>query len=465
MTLEYVGAVTLLIGLLSLLRKPPFIVYFFFCATLLGSAAAFVLDELGGTNISPAHLLLGFFTLRLLTDKNLLPRVLQEISFGRPGFWLLMTVIYSIIGAVCLPRLLAGETFVFAPRAQYSFAVPLAPSMSNLTQSIYFIADLMCFLLLSAYAATNGAMRTLGSAALLCAALNLIFGVLDLVTYFTNTTELFAPIRNANYAMLSEVQVDGLKRIVGSFTEASSFASITLVYFAFTGKLWLLGIKPRITFPLSLLSLCALLSATSTTGYVGLVVLFGCAYLQTLLFALYRPASIQTRRFVLATPFVLSLIVLIIAINPDYYVPILNFLDGNLFNKWSTSSGVERAAQNAQAFQSFLDTFGFGVGNGSARASSLPLAVLANLGIIGAVLFSLFLVSLFFLDTNGRTDVIDDAYRQAAKLACFAALITGAISGGQVDLGLPFYVFAGFCAAKRSPVTAPQQCVLSGAQV
>lgn len=464
MTLEYVGAVTLLIGLLSLFRKPPFIIYFFFCATLLGSAAAFVLDDLGGTNISPAHLLLGFLTLRLLTEKNVSAAALQQISFGRPGFWLLVTVICSTIGALCLPRLLAGETFVYAARAQVPFAVPLAPSTSNLTQSIYFIADLICFLMLSACAATSGGMRILGSAALLCAALNLIFGVLDLVTYFTNTAELFAPIRNANYAMLSEAEVDGLKRIVGSFTEASSFASATLVYFAFTGKLWLLGIKPRITFPLAFLSLCAVLFATSTTGYVGLVVLLGYAYLQALP-ALYRPAPIQTRRFILATPFALSLMVLIIALSPEYSTSILNFLDGTIFNKLSTSSGVERSAWNTQAFQSFLDTFGFGAGNGSVRASSFPIAVLANLGIIGAALFSFFFVSLFLPDTNSRSDVVDDAYRQAARLACLACLITATISGAQVDLGLPFYVFAGFCAATRSPLRAPQPCVLSSGQI
>jgi O-Antigen ligase len=462
MTLEYVGVVALLIGMLGLFREPPFIVYFFFCSTLLGSAAAFVLDALGGTNISPAHLLLGFLTLRLVSDSRLTEKFVQEISFGRPGFWLFLTVVYSVIGAFCLPRLLAGDTSIFAVRAETPFTIPLSPSMANLTQSIYFIADLVCFVVLGAYASTIGGARTLASAALACAALNLIFGALDLITYFTNTTELFAPIRNANYALLDEAEVAGLKRIVGSFTEASSFAAATLIYFAFTSRLWLLGVKPRVTFPLAFLSLCAVVLSTSTTGYVGLAVLLCYIYLQALLPALYRPVTIQARNFILAAPFVLALLVVIIALSPEYTTYVHNFLEGTIFNKMSTASGVERSSWNNQALQNFLDTFGFGVGNGSARASSFPIAVLANLGLAGALMFGMFFVTLFLSGRgNGQSDPLDDAYRQAAKMACLAGLVTASISGALVDLGLPFYIFAGLCSAQQSPMPAVQPYALS----
>jgi hypothetical protein len=71
MTFEFIGIITLLVGLVGLFRQPPFIVYSFFCFTLLGAAAAFVLTSLGGTNISPAHLLLGFLTLLLSDERSL----------------------------------------------------------------------------------------------------------------------------------------------------------------------------------------------------------------------------------------------------------------------------------------------------------------------------------------------------------------------------------------------------------
>jgi hypothetical protein len=51
MSIELIGFITLAVGLLSLVFHTPFIVYSFVCSTLLGSAAAFVMESLGGTNI------------------------------------------------------------------------------------------------------------------------------------------------------------------------------------------------------------------------------------------------------------------------------------------------------------------------------------------------------------------------------------------------------------------------------
>jgi len=282
MTVQLIGILTLLIGIASLFRPAPFTVNVFFCSTLLGASAALVLDSLGGTNISPSHLLLGFLLFRLLSDERVAKNALQGVSFGRPGFWLLLTVIFSIISAFFMPRLFAGQTLTFPVRAESNQSVPLAPAMSNITQSIYFIGNFACFITLYGYASTLSGRKVLGGAAIACATLNLIFGALDLLTYFTNTTELFSFIRNANYALLSDTEVAGFKRIVGSFTEASSFGSATLGYFAFTGRLWLLGIRPQLTAPLAFLSLMAMLFATSTTAYVGLGAFLALSYLQVL---------------------------------------------------------------------------------------------------------------------------------------------------------------------------------------
>lgn len=53
--------------------------------------------------------------------------------------------------------------------------------------------------------------------------------------------------------------------------------------------------------------------------------------------------------------------------------------------------GIERATGNWQAWSNFVDTYGLGVGLGSARASSFPLVVLSNLGLPGGLMFSAFL--------------------------------------------------------------------------
>ncbi|MDX6710284.1 MAG: hypothetical protein QOH96_1300 [Blastocatellia bacterium] len=449
MTVELIGIIALAIGCLSSFFEAAFIVYAFFCATLLGSAAAFVLSSLGGTNISPAHLLLGFLAVRLLRDRRIYQQTIEAIAPGRPGFWLLLTVIYSAVSAYFFPRLFEAQTFVVVVRATDPFTYPLTPLMSNLTQSIYLIADCICFVVICGYAGGMDGKATLRNAAVLSVILNLIFAGLDLATYSTGTTDLMSFIRNANYSLLFEDQVGGMKRIVGSFIEASAFGAATLGYFAFSGTLCLLGFRPRLMFILSSFSLCALIFSTSSTAYGGLAVVLVLGYFAAFLAVVRGASTIQMNYFVITTPIILSVVFCVIALNEDYSTPIYNLLDTTVFNKFSTSSGLERSSWNRQALQVFIDTYGFGAGNGSMRTSSFPLAVIANLGIIGAVLFSLFFLGLFFgASGDGASDPSDNATRLAAKSACMAWLVTASISGSLTDLGMPFFAFAAIACAK-----------------
>ena len=443
MTVEPIGVVALIIGLVGLFSPPTFIVYAFLVSTLLGAAAAFNVSVIGDVSIPPAHLLFGFLTVRLLGSREIKQNIVEEVAFGRPGFWLVLTVSLSLVTAYFMPRIFQGDTFVFPVRAQSAGVVPLEPATSNLTQSVYFIADASCFLILSGYAATRGGIRVLLNAGLVAATANLIFAALDLITYFTNTAELLSFVRNANYTMLVETGVAGFKRIVGSFVEASSFGGATLGYFAFTSRLWLLGISSRLTSMLALLSLTAVLFATSTTAYVGLAVFLSLTYLEILIRTLTRPSTPQMRLFVVGAPLLLSVLAVAVALSDSYSAMVGDLLDTFFLDKMSTASGQERSAWNQMALQSFFDTFGFGFGNGSGRASSFVIAALSSLGLFGSAMFSLFFISLFFgRSSNARLDPLEDAARQSARSMCLAWLITGTVSDPLIELGLGFYSFA-----------------------
>jgi hypothetical protein len=315
--------------------------------------------------------------------------------------------------------------------------------MANLTQSIYLIADFICFILICGYARDTTGRLIVGNAAVCCVILNLIFAGLDLATYATGTTELLSFIRNANYALLAEIELAGSKRIVGSFVEASAFGAATLGYFAFATKLWLLGVRPRLMFTLSSLSLCVLIFSTSSTAAVGLAAMLMISYSETLFFGMRRLPTSQMTFFLVGAPIVFAILGCAIALNEESSAYVYNLLDTTVFSKLSSSSGEERSSWNFQAWQVFIDTFGFGAGNGSMRTSSFPLAVIANLGVIGATLFALFFAGIFFGGNNaGAYDSLEGAYRQAAKSACIAWLITATISGSLTDLGMPFFAFA-----------------------
>jgi hypothetical protein len=442
-----IGIITLAVGLLSLILELSFAINVFFCSMLFGSAAAFILTSLGGTSILPSYLLLGFLAIKLLSTPDCVKKLREGLAFGRPGFWLALMMLDCIISAIFMPRLFEGQVLVFPVRA-LGYVERLAPSTSNLTQSIYLMGDLVCFVLLYAYAAMPGSTKTFGSAVLLCVTLNLVFSVIDWATYLTNTTVLLSFIRNASYGMLTEVELAGSKRLVGSFAEASSFGSMTLGYFSFTGRLWLLGIRPRLTFSLAGLSFCAILLSKSSTAYAGLAVVLGLGYLGTMISAMRGRLSSQAMWFLVGFPIVLPILGVAIALNDNYLAYIQDLLDQLIFNKMSTASGMERSALNSQGLQNFFDTFGLGVGNGSMRTSSFPIAVLGSLGIVGAIIVSLFLGTIFFAKPRHRSDLLEEAYREAAKSACFAWLMTVMVAGAVVDLGLPFFAFAAFATSK-----------------
>jgi len=459
MSIELIGVVALVLGVIGYFAKPNFIVYAFFGTTLLGAAAAIILTGLGGTTIQPSHLLLGFLGVKLLASRDTRLAALRAMSRGSPGFWLVITAGYAAIGAYMMPRLFLGQTMAFAVRAQAeNYAAPLAPATSNLTQSIYFIGNCVCFVLISGFGSSEAGRKCLGRAALMCVILNLAFAALDVATYTTNTTELMSFIRNSTYSILSDNDVGGVRRIIGSFVETSSFSYFTLGCFAFATTLWLNGIATRLTVSLSILSLLALLISTSTTAYVALPV-YLCAQLAVIGFKfMSRPIRPVMLAFLVCLPFLLALIVILICLDDASYAYVGDVLNNFLLNKMSTASGIERSSWNRQAIQNFFDTFGLGAGNGSVRASSFPVAVIGSLGIPGAITYGLFLFLIWF-GKKAPAPPETLAMQAAARSACFAWLIAASASGGFIDLGLPFFAFAALAtvnvtAAQASPLVA-----------
>jgi len=109
MTVEVVGIIALALGISSFALRPAFIVYAFIISTLLGASAAFILTAMGGSPISPAHLLLGFFVGNLIT-RNVFRRIAaQAVVFPNAGFWLGLTAMYGVFSAFFLPRAASAE--------------------------------------------------------------------------------------------------------------------------------------------------------------------------------------------------------------------------------------------------------------------------------------------------------------------------------------------------------------------
>lgn len=461
MQIEPIGVIVLALGLLGWYLGVKFSIWVFVLANLLGAAGAIILTSFGSANIPPADLLLVFFAVSAVLTRGMLREAGRALLFPRAGFWLALTAAYVVFSALFLPRFFAGATVVYAISrgeiASKILAIPLAPTSGNITQTIYFLGDVTCFLIFYAAASRPELFRAIVKAILACAAANLIFALVDLATFWTHTEALLGFIRNASYRMLNEATTSGFKRIVGSFSEASSFAYVTLGLFAFCLRLWLADVHRRVAGPLALLSFVAIVFATSSTGYAGaaavMIALFAFSLARTLTQRVPRP----TMAFVALAPLALAMLVVGARLDDPVWRAAQTLVNETVFDKLASASGTERTEWNDQALVNFDQTAGLGAGIGAVRASSFPIAVLGNIGIFGALAYGGFLLAVL-VPRRARTapSRYPDACQSAARWACGAQLAGACASATLIDLSLPFFVFAGLaCTGVGETIARP----------
>jgi hypothetical protein len=457
MQVETLGFVILLLGALGLFARPGFLIHLFVVSILFGASAAILLTSLGGANIQPAHLLLAFLAPYCFIKTRNLRAAVHTLAFPKAGFWLLLTLVYGIVSATFFPRLFEGATDVYAiartDGGDATVLVPLGPTSGNITQTIYFIGDVVCFLIFYAYARNRETLTAVTHAILACTAANLVFAALDLGTYWTHTTQLLDFLHDANYSMLNTATAAGFKRIVGSFPEASTFGYFTLGWCAFCTSLWLRGVRRRVTAPLAALSFLSLVFSTSSSAYAGLFGLLAVLYLESLWRLSRGPVTRATLAFLVAFPIVAAALTVALALDPPAWAAADRLVEGALFNKFESSSAVLRGEWTRQAFANFLGTDFLGGGIGSVRASSFEVAVLGDIGIFGALTYGIFLLRVFVKPEARSTDPFAAAVQSAARTSCLAQLISASVAGSFVDLGLSFFMFAALACA--GPVAHP----------
>jgi hypothetical protein len=448
MSVEPIGLLTVIVGLLCLQLGYLATASTLVVTILFGAAAAILI---GGANIQPAHLFLGFVAAAVLTRRREAAHALRAIRMPEPGFWLMCLVIYGVVTGFVMPRLLAGSTPIIplgvSEHADTGSTVPLGPVSSNFTQSVYLTADFVCFTLIVAVASTQAGFVAITSALVAYAAGNVLFALLDLGTYFTNTQWLLEFMRNAKYALHIEEEVSGLKRIVGSFTEASAFAGSTLGVLGFVGTLWLCGYRPLLTGTLAAASLVLVVLSTSSTGLAGTPPILAILYATALMrrgINLGRPFSSAV---LMCAPLLIVIAILALQLDEEMAKPIRDYIDTLVLSKATTASGVERASWNAFALQNFFDSYGLGVGLGTSRTSSFPIALLSNVGVPGTIFYLLFAVSAF-VRRRGTPHTFPADVRLAARNACVGLILGAIFAGPTVEQGLLFYVLAGLACAE-----------------
>jgi hypothetical protein len=125
-----------------------------------------------------------------------------------------------------------------------------------------------------------------------------------------------------------------------------------------------------------------------------------------------------------------------------------SYVDLLVLSKSSSTSGIERSSWNAVAVQNFIDSLGLGVGLGTVRTSSLPVALISNVGVPGTVLYVLFFASALLRRRGNNPRSFPADVRMAARNACFALMIGDTLAAPTVEQGLLFYIFAGLACSE-----------------
>ncbi len=442
MSIEPIGLLTVLIGVLCFLQgyRASFIVAV--AASVMGASAAMLI---GSANIPPAHVLLAFAALSLVWRQDDFVTATRLMKFPHPGFWLLCLLGYGLLTAIFMPRLMAGSTPIIplgtSEYADTGSTVPLGPVSSNFTQGLYMTADVICFVMTLAVASTPTGFKAVVTALFAYTGANIFFAFLDVATYATGTGWTLEFIRNAKYTLHIEEEVSGLKRIVGSFPEASAFARATLGGLGFTGTLWVCGYRPALTGSLAFASLALVILSTSSTGLAATPPLLAILYATALFrngFDMRRPWS---SALLVAAPAIALAIALAVLLNDAARAAVFDFLDKLIFSKAGTDSGIERASWNRFAMGNFFDSMGVGIGLGTARTSSFPVALLSSVGIPGTLLYLLFIGSAF-IPRRGAPRVFTTDVRAAGRNACLGFIIGDCFASPTMEQGILFYVLA-----------------------
>jgi hypothetical protein len=348
-------------------------------------AASPILIQGGGrmTGVSPGYILLavglwhfGKICFESLSLKQRRPAIVIN---GRLFTFILFTAI-GVAGCLFLPSLFEGQAHIMPPRLGLDTANTerLEPSGTNFNQAFYLVCNFLLSFLIYAFLQWRLIdLATILRGITIGVSLSLCFGFYQMLTFYMNVPWPDDFINsNKGIGQAYEQSFAGLNRMSATFQEPSIMSMHFLSVFGVLG----LGLQNwRLALPI----LLALIISTSSLAYFGLAVLL------TLWILLEFPS--HGARMLWPISLVMLLILLGWAV--DNF-----FLDGQIIEfmvvkKFEGESGMSRLNADLLALDAFLDTYGFGVGIGSTRASSFAFTLLATTGVFGVISFLVLMMS------------------------------------------------------------------------
>jgi hypothetical protein len=370
--------------------------------------------------------------------------------------------VYGAISAFIYPRLFFDKVLVVpytgtydGQRVSEAFSttiIPLSPVSSNISQPAYLAASLGFFMVLLWIGRIRGA-KFLSDAFLMAAVVNIAFGVLD---YFR--MDIFLEyFRTADYAIFTDTGIMGADRLIGGFPEPAAFGATSITFAAY-GLSRFIDRNDKVAGAIGLVSAVFGMLALSTTAIFGAAIMFVWLFARIAQDVFSGSNGKRGAMILLATSIISGFLIVGLSFTPfpNYVMELLNTL---VFSKADSSSGLERGFWAASGFRVFFETYGLGAGLGSVRSNGLLPVMLANIGLIGLVLFLGFLWSVFLKNLPKVSPASSPAVEakslfRAASAGAVVNLAMAAVSGVLVDPGITFFTFAAIAVIARDEIAA-----------
>lgn len=452
----YIGVVAAaLFAILAQRERTKWI--WWFCAVCQLFGATSVATILGGSSLTVPFV--GFLALMVaavltvaLQDQEALRRTLSVHGVA------IAIMIYAMVVSAFAPRIFAGQIDLITPRPTtlngVAIATPLQPSMGNMIHASYLCLSFVAAMVASLVFTRKLPAAEFSRAMLAIGLMHAAFGLIDWVGVSAGQGRLLNFLRNANYSMVDQ-SIGTVKRLSGTLTEPSSYASVGIPFAVFATELWMRTKSLRAGL-IGLFVWTMLLASTSSTGMVCTA-----AYvLVSVPRGLLAPGNFRAK--VIGCGVVFGVILLCVGVSlasPETYKGVRDFILALTVDKGSSDSAIERGTWAIQGWHAFLTSYGLGVGVGSFRSSSAVMAWLGSLGVIGFGLMCVYLAQIARIALKRNANPVQGA---AAWGALFA-VSTSLLGAATPDPGLIFALLAGFAmhptlrrVAERQPQAAFQ---------
>ncbi len=459
---SWIGLVVLVIGVLLYRHSLAALLAFQLACALFAGSAAIFLPALGGSSIAPTYAALGFVLAKVILTPAYRLLALQAL---RENWLLVLFVAYGAVTAFFLPRIFAGQmdvTPMRPPISDYLFAAEsLKPTSQNITTCIYLVGSLLITICAAVVARATKDATSLAVIFSNIAIAHIVAGLLVLGLKLGGSTFLLDLVRNASYAQLTQ-DAGGFVRISGFFPETSAFSAFGVTLFVLMAECWIRDIHARRTGLTAVATAFVLLISTSSSAYVGL----GAYVVVLTLRIIFFPFGIGAKKIAVLLLFALATVLVglvMAAALPNLVTTFVDVMADMTLRKGQSASGLQRAFWAAQGFEAFRVSYGFGIGAGSFRSSSLFTAILGSLGVVGLVSFGTYLLVVakpLNRSTHGRTTLPNGKaidFGGACAVAAIVGLAPEFVGSATPIPGILFSILAGVSVSLRTGLNTNSQ--------